>query len=456
MTDLIPQLDPAQLRRQAARRLIVGDESDERACAPIPESAASDDPRAARLLLAQGGVAGLADRLAGAGLVLPWLLAGIGAPATFIGLLLPVRQAGALLARLAAGPHIRALGRRKWVWVAAGLFQALTLTVIGAGAMILPPELAGPLAVLALAVAGMAAGAGALALQDVLAKTVPGAGRGRLVFQRSQIASGLTVLAAVLLWLLVGDDASAQVNVPLVLLAALLWVGAAGAMALLAEAEGEREGGRDLLGGLREGLLLPRRLPVFRRFLEARCLLLGVELAMPFFALHASEAFGNGATLLGAYLLAMGLAQGIAGPLWRHWATAPSQRLMAAAGSLGAAAGAAALVLAWVPAPAGGWAYMLVFGAAALAEGGLRLGQHGYLLEGTPEPERPRYLACANSVAAGLGLAAVLVGLLADLSLPFAAVALMTALAAAGAWRSWRLPDARDLLAETADMALTR
>ncbi len=456
MTDLIPQLNAAQQRRQAARRLIVGDESDERACTPLPESSATDEPRDARLLLAQGGVAGLAERLAGAGLVLPWLLAGIGSPATFIGLLLPVQQGAALLARLAAGPRVRAMGQRKWAWVAAGLFQALLLTVIGAGAMILPPELAGPLAVLALAVAGVAAGAGALALQDVLAKTVPGARRARLLFQRSQIASGLTVLAAALLWLLVGGDAAAQVNVPLVLVAALLWVGAAGGMALLAEPEGEREGGRDLLREVRAGWQLPRRLPGFRRFLEARCLLLGVELAMPFYALHASEVFGNGATLLAAYLLAVALAQGSAGPLWRHWAAAPSQRLMAAAGILGAGAGALALVLNWVPAFAGAWAYALVFLAAALAEGGLRLGQRGYLLEGTPEAERPRYLAIANSVAAVLGLLAGLVGLLADLSLPLTAIALMSALAAAGAWRSWRLPDARDLLAETADMALTR
>ena len=59
--------------------------------------------RAARsylLNVANGACTKLAEQLASPGLVLPWLLGAIGAPAGLAGLLMPVKQAGSLAPQL--------------------------------------------------------------------------------------------------------------------------------------------------------------------------------------------------------------------------------------------------------------------------------------------------------------------------------------------------------------------
>jgi hypothetical protein len=436
-------------RLEAITRVLAGDDSDERACEAIPAGSCTDVPRNTLLNLANGAATKLAEQLASPGLVLPWLLAGIGAPAVLTGLLVPVKQAGSLLPQLAVAGRVRAVAERKWVWVAAGLFQALMLTIIGAGAMLLPQEIAGPLILLAFAVFSAASGAGSLAFQDVVGKTIPQGRRGRLLSNRALIGGALTLLAALAFRALIGEDASVQLAVPLIALAALLWALGAAAFAAMEEAPGATEGGRSMLHEVRAGMRLLREVPGFRRFLTARALLLGVELATPFFALHASDLYGNAAPLLGTYLLAVGLANLLASPFWGRWADVSSRAVMAAAGALAAGAGVLALVLAWLPAgDLTAWVYALAFLLAGMAEGGLRLGRKTYLTDGAPPDERPLYTAFANTAVGVLALGGGLLGLLADLATPAAAIVAVSLLAAAGAYLSWRLPEARDMALE--------
>jgi hypothetical protein len=432
-------------RLDAVYRILAGDDGDERACEAIPENACTDVPRNYLLNLGSGAATKLAEQLASPGLVLPWLLAGVGAPATVAALLVPLRQAGSLLPQLAVAGRIRGLPQRKWVWVAAALVQALMLTIIGAGAMILPPELAGPLTLMAFAAFSLASGAGSVAYQDVLGKTIPAGRRGRLLSHRALAGGALTLLVAVAYRLLSGEGVSLQLTVPLLLLAALLWAAGAGAFAAIEERDGATQGGRSMLHELSAGKALLRDVPGFRRFLTARGLLLAVELSVPFFAFHANALADNGAAQLGTYVFALGLAQLVASPFWGRWADVSSRRVLAAAGALGAVAGLLALVLAWL-APAGlSWAYALVFLLVGVAEAGLRLGRKTYLVDGAPAAERPLYVAFANSVAGLLAFAGGVLGLLADLTVPGAAIAVLTALAAAGAVAGWRLPEARDM-----------
>jgi Major Facilitator Superfamily len=435
----------AAARRESAARVLAGDDSDERACAAIPPEACTDVPRNAQLNLLNGALSKLAEQLASPGLVLPWLLAGIGAPATLTALLLPIKQAAGLLPQLAAAGRVRALPQRKWVWVAAGLFQALTLTVMGAGAMILPPELAGVLVLLAFAVFSAASGVGSLAFQDVMGKTIPAGQRGRLLGRRALLGGALTLLAAVLLRLLGGEEASLETAVPLLALAALLWCGGAGAFAAIVETPGATDGGRSMLHEVRAGMALLRGVPGYRRFLIARGLLLGVELAMPFYALHASALYGATAPLLGSFVFALGAANLLASPLWGRFADRSSRLGMAAAGVLGVAAGALALALGGLPGVPP-LAYAGVFLLAGVAEAGLRLGRKTYLLDGAPHAERALYTAFANTAVGVLAPAGVLLGVLADLTAPGAAVGVLALLAAAGTVAAWRLPEARAML----------
>jgi len=122
--------------------------------------------------------------------------------------------------------------------------------------------------------------------------------------------------------------------------------------------------------------------------------------------------------------------------------------VMAAAGTLGCAAGVLALGLAWLPEDQGApWLYGIVFLLVGIAEAGLRLGRKTYLLDGAPAAERPLYTAFANSMVGVLAFGGGLLGLLADFTAPAAALYVLTALAALGALASWRLPEARRMVA---------
>ena len=67
----------------------------------------------------------IADELASAKLILPWLLAVAGAPAVFSGFLVPIREAGVLLPQLVVAAAVRHLPIRKHVWLAGAGLSAL-------------------------------------------------------------------------------------------------------------------------------------------------------------------------------------------------------------------------------------------------------------------------------------------------------------------------------------------
>ncbi len=68
-----------------------------RVCKDIPDAACRHLPRNFFAYLISNFFTKVADELAGARLVSPWLLGAVGAPAGFVGFLVPIREAGALL-----------------------------------------------------------------------------------------------------------------------------------------------------------------------------------------------------------------------------------------------------------------------------------------------------------------------------------------------------------------------
>ena len=67
-----------------------------------------------------------ADGLINPKLVLSWILTHLGAPAYFVGLLVPIREAGALLPQLFIAGFLRSLPRRKFAWALGSLIQGLS------------------------------------------------------------------------------------------------------------------------------------------------------------------------------------------------------------------------------------------------------------------------------------------------------------------------------------------
>jgi hypothetical protein len=76
---------------EALYNRITGDE-DARVCKDIPESACHDQPRNFFAYLGANLLGKVADEIASAKLVIPWLFGALGVPAVFTGLLVPIRE----------------------------------------------------------------------------------------------------------------------------------------------------------------------------------------------------------------------------------------------------------------------------------------------------------------------------------------------------------------------------
>lgn len=397
-----PAGSPSTLDR--AYEFLSGDDAADRSCAAIPDSACTALPRNYLLNVANGACTKLAEQLASPGLVLPWVIGALGAPAFLVGLLQPVKQAGSLLPQLAAAGAIRRLARRKWAWVMAGVTQAACLLLMIPAAILLPPMAAGIALVLLLGLFSMASGVGSVAFQDVTGKTVPKGRRGRMLANRAAIGGALTLAAGIgLRWGLEGEAESIFPYLLLIAAAAILWALGALCFAAMEEEEGAREGGKTPLDSFRDGLHLMRDKPGFRKFLLARNLLLSVELAMPVYALHAQRTVGEGLGGLGLFVIAVGIAAILSSPFWGLFADRSSRLVMGLSGLVATLAAVLALALPHLgEAYQTPLAYALVFVIIGIAEAGVRLGRKTYLVDGAPAGEKGLYAAFSNTATGAL------------------------------------------------------
>ncbi len=262
-----PQRDVRRSRIENIYAILSGDDSTERACADIPPAECTDLPRNYVLNVLNGAASKLAEQVASAKLVLPWLLGALGAPALFVGLLLPLRQTGTLLPQLAVAGYIRRYPVRKWFWVVSAMVQVLMLLAMVAAALMLPPAAAGAGIVGGLLVFSMARGVGSVAFQDVTGKTIPKGRRGRMLAARGMIGGLLTVAVGLAIKFAFDEEAALRPSLVLLFGGAVLWLIAGLAFAGMTESPGAVAGGRNALGSAKQpgSRILSRRLIILLR-----------------------------------------------------------------------------------------------------------------------------------------------------------------------------------------------
>ena len=425
--------------------LLSGEDTTERACEAIPEAACTDLPRNYVLNVANGAATKLAEQIAGPGLVLPWMLQAAGAPVYLIGLLMPIKQVGALLPQLAVSGLIRRVRVRKWFWVAAGLIQALMLWLMIA-ATSLPAVPAAAAVIGLLALYSIASGAGSVAFQDVVGKTIGKGRRGRMLANRAMLGGVLAVGAG--LALRAGSQQPLDLSSCLYLLAAggTLWAVAALLFAAIVEQPGATQGGRTPLRELRAGFTLFRSVSGFRRYLAARTALMSIEIAAPFYVLHARRLMPSEGGLLGILIVAVAAAQVVSSPFWGRYADASARRVMIWSGGLGALTALAALGLQGLGAERTPLLYAGVFVLLGFAEGGVRLGRKTYLVDAVDPGERATYVAFANSAVGLFTLLAGGLGALAWASSLQVLLVVLVLLGLAGIGLSAWMPEAGQML----------
>lgn len=159
---------------------ITGDE-DARVCKDIPESACHDQPRNFFAYLWANLLGKVADEIASAKLIIPWLFGLLDVPATYTGFLVPIRESGVLLPQLLVAAAVRYLAIRKKVWIVGAILSALSLLGMAWAAISLQGKAAGGVIVFMLVVFSLSRGICSVSAKDVLGKTVSKSRRGTLM-----------------------------------------------------------------------------------------------------------------------------------------------------------------------------------------------------------------------------------------------------------------------------------
>ncbi len=421
---------------------ITGDE-DARVCRDIPEAACNDQPRNFFAYLAANLLGKVADEIASAKLVLPWLFGALGVPAGFTGLLVPIREACVLVPQLAVAAAVRGRAMRKGVWLLGALLSAVSLLAMAAVALLLDGTAAGWGILAALVVFSLARGLCSVSAKDVLGKTVSKSRRGILMGWSASLAGVATLGLGLWLGMLGTEHAGPWVLAALLAVAGALWILAALFFAAIREQPGATEGGGNALEvAIAQIRLLLDDLP-FRAYIIARALLLAVALAPPFYVLIAQGQAQDQLAALGALIIANGLAASLSAPFWGYWGDRSSRKVMAAA-----AAGAGVLGLFTFLAVELNWSWVIselglatIFLVLNVMHGGVRLGRKVYLVDLASIDNRAAYTAVSNTVIGVLMLAGGAIGLIgAWLGAPATVLLLGMASLMAAAY-AWRLTD---------------
>ena len=109
----------------------LADEEDARVCKDISDDACRVVPANFFLTFFTQVLTRVADALASARIVLPWLMTSTGAPVFFSGLLVPIRESGSLLTQqLLIGGFFRQHGVRKWFYVTGSVLQGSSVVAM--------------------------------------------------------------------------------------------------------------------------------------------------------------------------------------------------------------------------------------------------------------------------------------------------------------------------------------
>ncbi|MEX2473183.1 MAG: MFS transporter [Gemmatimonadota bacterium] len=402
---------------RAAYELLT-DEDEGRVCRDIPETACHEQPGNFVKHVGSLTATKTGDGLADPKLVLSWLLEALGAPAWQVGLLVPIREAGALLPQLGISAWIRGRPRRKWVWSAASVGQGLSVLGMAWAALALGDgsgAVAGGVILACLLSFALFRSGASVSYKDVLGKTVSKATRGTATGAAGSVASALVLLFGVLISLGVLPRTVPMVTGAL-LVAGLLWLMAAATFATLAEEAGATEGGGDPWRvAVRQMGLLKRR-PQLVRFIGVRALLLATALAPPYFLILAGGDGGRALGDLGAFVIASSGASVVSAYVWGRLADRSSRRVLRAAGLVAAAVLGATAALAWtipdmVRAP---WVLPGLLFVLMVAYQGVRVGRSTHIVDMASAEDRAAYVAISNTTIGVLLLVGSVFGLVAQ------------------------------------------
>jgi hypothetical protein len=379
--------------------------------------------RTYRIHLASLTLTKMADGLIDPKLVLAWLLNAIGASGVLIGLLVPVREAGALLPQLLLARFIQRAQVRKYFWAIGAAVQGLAALGMAAAAVFLPGQIAGWIIVLLLAVLAVARSACSASYKDILARTVEKGTRGKVSGSAGTLAAIAVFAFAILLsigWL----PREPLIISGAIALAGCLWLLGATTFSTLNEPSDDNASDTDVSVA---GLISPlKEDQEFRYYIATRAQLISTALAPPFLVMLGSSDGDGGFGNLGLLVLASSIASIVSSYLWGALSDWSSRQTLMLAGALSglvligaAAAGFLGII------DGAGWLIAAFVFVGQIAYQGARAGRKTHLTDMDSDGQKSIYTALSNTMIGVFLVFGGVFGALADLAGPALVLAIM-------------------------------
>ncbi|MEP3333294.1 MFS transporter [Sedimentitalea sp.] len=379
--------------------------------------------RSYRIHLASLALTKTADGLIDPKLVLAWLLDAIGSLGFLVGMLVPVRESGALLPQLLLARVIQKSKIRKHFWAGGAAVQGLAAFGIAIAAIVLPGRVAGWVILVLLAVLAVARSACSASYKDVLSRTIEKRMRGKVSGGAGTIAAIAVLAFAVLLstGLLPREPVAISGAIAF---AGCLWLLAAAVFARLDEPADQSASDADVsLSGLLDPL---QRDGEFRNFIATRALLISTALAPPFLVMLGSgdTGFGN----LGLLVLASSVASILSSYIWGALSDWSSRKTLMLAGAVSGVILAIAATTGFLD--VSDRSGILIAGyvfVSQIAYQGVRAGRETHLTDMDSDGRKSVYTALSNTLIGVLLVLGGLFGALADVAGPESVLAILAA-----------------------------
>lgn len=382
-------------------------------------------------------------------LVLSWFVSQLTTSNFLIGLIMPIQSGGWFLPQLLVSGYLqrrqrklpfyaRMAGARVAIW---GLMTLAVFFVEDAAVLLV-------VFFTLQAAYSLAAGLAGICFVDIVAKAIPATRRG-IFFGWRLFLGGLLAFGGSLLVRYILDEgrglAFPDNYAVLFLFSFFILCVAVGCFILTVEPLEPVNEERVPLGRqFRRALDLPRRDSNYRRFLTMRLLLMGAEIATPFYIVYAKHALSVPVSMVGVYLMGTTLASFASNLLWGRISDRQGNKLLIiltnALGLLMPLTALSVGPLADLWPGLGEFApglFTLVFVLSGGYKSGTMIGNLNFLLEIAPPDDRPIYIGFTNTILGIALLASSVGGLIVDmagftvlfsLALAFYAVALLLTL----------------------------
>lgn len=348
------------------------------------------------------------DGLVDPKLVLSWLLGALGASPVAIGLLVPIREAGALLPQLALARRVDSAHLKKRFWTRGAFVQAGALAGMAAVAITLSGERAGWMIVALLVLYSLGRAVCSVTYKPLQGATLVKTTRGSASGAGGTVGSIAVFVFGGLLAAGIIPRTPRAISFTLTV-AAALWMLAALIVLRLAETPRSAAPDKEPIGAL-ASIGLVRIHAQFRRFVAVRALLTATALAPPFIVLSSSGSLRM--KTLGPFVIASALAAATSSFIWGRLSDRSSRTVLIWSGIAGALPLAAVGILGVVQ-PAAlerAWALPLALFCLMIAYQGVRLGRATHVVDMAGPGERARFAAVSNTLIGLVLLAGGLFG----------------------------------------------